>query len=61
METSILRPAEQTMEDVAHLMEESDDIIMAHQSWLIGCGFRQIGNHSGYGIATRAVALFITS
>jgi hypothetical protein len=39
MEASKLCSAEQTVEDMSHLMEESYNIIMAHQSRLFGGWF----------------------
>lgn len=59
MEARILCPAEQTMEDMSHFMEESHYIIVAQQSRLFGCGFCQISNHSCYRVATRTIALLI--
>ena len=45
MESRILGFAQQSMENMAHLMEERHDIVVSHQSRFLRSGFRHIGNH----------------
>ena len=45
MESRILGSTQQSVENMAHLMEERHDIVVSHQSRFIRSGFRQIGNH----------------
>ena len=61
MESSILGFAQQTMEDMAHLVEERHDIVMSHQSRFLGSGFRQIGDHRSQRIVACIVWKIITS
>ena len=58
METPVFDLAEKTVEDMAHFMEECDNIIMAHQSGLLWGRFGQIGNHGCYWIVACSVRLF---
>ncbi len=61
MESRELRLTEETVEDVTHLMEECDNIIVSHESWFTGSGLGEVGNHGCQGVATRAIGLVIPS
>jgi uncharacterized Ntn-hydrolase superfamily protein len=61
MESRIFRFAQQTMENMAHLMEERHDIVMSHQSRFLRSGFRQIGDHRSQRIVACIVWKVITS
>ena len=60
MESRILGFAQQTMENMTHLMEERHGIVVSHQSRFIRSGFRQIGDHRRQRIVARIVRKFIT-
>ena len=45
MEPRILGFAQQTMENMTHLMEERHDVVVSHQSRFLRSGFSQIGDH----------------
>jgi uncharacterized Ntn-hydrolase superfamily protein len=61
MESSIFGFTQQTMENMAHLMEERYDIIVSHQSRFLWSGFRQIGDHRSQRIVACIVWKIITS
>ena len=61
MESRILGFAQQTMENMAHLMEECHDIVVSHQSRFLRSRFRQIGDHRSQRIVTCIVRKLITS
>ena len=61
MESRVLGFAQQTMENMTHLMEERHDIIVSHQSRFLRSGFRQIGNHRSQRIVAFIVWKIITS
>jgi len=46
VESTILRLAQQAMEYMSHLVEESNNVVMSHQCRLVRCGLSQVGNHS---------------
>jgi hypothetical protein len=60
MESGKFRSTEQTMKDMAHLVEECYDIVMAHQSRLLRSWFRQIGYHGRTRIIARTIVLLVT-
>ena len=60
MESRILGLAQQTMENMAHLMEKRHDIAVSHQSRFLRSGFRQIGNHHRQRIVACIVWKLIT-
>ena len=60
MEPRELGPAEQTMEDMSHLMEERHDIIMPHQRRFPWRRFGQVGNHGSDRVASLAVRALVT-
>jgi hypothetical protein len=61
MESRILGFAQQSMENMAHLMEECHDIVVPHQSRFLRSGFGQIGNHRTQRIVACIVWKLITS
>jgi hypothetical protein len=61
MESRILGFAQQTMENMAHLMEERHDIVVSHQSGFLWRGFRQISDHRSQRIVACIVWKLIAS
>ena len=61
MESRILCFAQQSMENMAHLMKENNNIFVSYQSRFIWSGFRQIGDHRRQRIVTCIVRKLITS
>lgn len=61
MESRKLRLTEEPVEDVTHLMEECDNIVVSHESWFTGSGLSEVGNHGCQGVATRTIGLVIAS
>jgi hypothetical protein len=61
MESAEFGVAEKAMEYVAHLVEESDNIIMSHQSGLLNSFLSEIGDHGGNWIASLAIGTVIAS
>jgi len=59
MESGKFGSTEQAMKNMAHLVEECYDIVMAHQSRLIRSWFRQIGYHSRTRIIARPIVLLV--
>ncbi len=45
MESREFGSAQQTVEDVPHLVEESDNIVMPHDCGLIRCRLCKVSNH----------------
>jgi hypothetical protein len=45
MEPAEFRMAQKMVEDMPHLVEEGNNVVMPHQSWFIWRGFRQVGYH----------------
>ena len=50
VETCKLRPTQETMEHMSHFVEESDHIVMSHQSRFIGSWLGEIRDHSSHRI-----------
>lgn len=50
VEPGVLGLAEEAVEDVAHLVEEGDDVVVPHEGGLVGSGLREIGDHGGEGV-----------
>jgi len=48
------------MEYMSHLVEERDDIVMAHQSWFVGGWLGEVSHHSGKGVATRSIGFVVS-
>ena len=61
MEPRELGLTQQTMEYMAHLVEERDDIVMSHQSRLSRSGLCKVCDHSSQWIATAAVRFVVAS
>ena len=61
MEPRKLRHAEQTMEDMSHLVEKHDDIMMPQECRSIGSGFRQVGDDGGDRVVARAIAALVSA
>lgn len=55
MEAGKLRVAQETMEDMAHFVEECDHVVVSHQGRLIRGGFRQVCHHGGERITALAI------
>jgi len=47
MKAGELRPTQQPVEDMSHLMEKSHDIRVSHQRWLVPSWLGQVRNHCG--------------
>jgi len=52
VESCIFGLAEEAMEDVAHFMEECNDIIVGHKSWSLGSRLGEVSDHRCDGIIT---------
>ena len=60
MEPCKLSLAEETVEDVSHFVEEGHNIVMAHQSRLVGSGLRQVGDHGCQGVTALSIGAIVT-
>ena len=60
VEARELGPAQQPVEDVAHLVEERYDVVVAHERWFGRGGLGQVCDHGREGIAARAVIPIVT-
>ena len=58
MEPTKLRPTQQPMENMSHLMEKRNNVIMSHQRRLRRRRFRQIRYHGCERVGALAVGLF---
>lgn len=61
VEPGVLGLAEEAMEDVAHLMEEGDDVVVSHESGLVRSGLSEVGDHRGEGVGARTVFLGVAA
>ena len=61
MEPGKLGLAQQTVEDVTHLMEECDDIIVSHKGRFTGSRLGKVSDHGSERVATRAARFIISS
>lgn len=52
MEPGELGPRKESMEDVAHFVEEGYNVVVTHESWLIGSWLGKIGDHCSCWVAT---------
>ena len=59
VEPSEFGSTEETVEDVAHFVEEGCDVVVTHQGGFVGCWFGEIGDHGGEWVVARAVGLFV--
>jgi hypothetical protein len=59
VEASILRLAQQPVEDMAHLVEECNHIVVPHQRRLVRGGFGQVRNHGSERVAALAVGKIV--
>lgn len=57
MEPGVFGLTQQTMEYMAHFVEESHNIVMGHQSGFLGSRLSKVSNHSGKRIATGAIRI----
>ena len=55
MESGKASFTQQTMEYMTHLVEECNNIVVAHQRRFVRGGFGQISNHGCQWVATRSV------
>jgi len=61
VEPRVLGFAEEAMEDMSHLMEESNNVIVAHEGGLLWSGFGKVGNHGSQRVAARPITLGVAA